>query len=52
MAGVSRPAALPLVTRLHVGRADRMAVWDPRDAAALRLMLSQFDLVGAPSRVG
>ena len=47
MAGVSRPSALPFTTRLHEGRLDRMAVWDPRDAAALRLLLSQFDLVGA-----
>ena len=47
MAGVSRPSALPLVTRLHTGRADRMAVWDPRDAAVLRTMLSGFDRVCA-----
>ena len=47
MAGVSRPSALPFTTRLHEGRLDRMAVWDPRDAAALRLLMSQFDLVGA-----
>lgn len=47
MAGVARASALPLVTRLHEGRSDRMAVWDPRDAAALRVLLSQFDLVGA-----
>ncbi len=46
MAGVSRPAALPFATRVHEGRSDRMAVWDPRDAAALRLLLSQFDVVG------
>ena len=46
MAGVSRPAALPFVTRLHEGRSDRMAVWDPRDAAVLRVLLSQFDLIG------
>ena len=46
MAGVSRPSALPFTTRLHEGRLDRMTVWDPRDAAALRLLLSQFDLVG------
>jgi hypothetical protein len=47
MAGVSRPAALPFITRLHEGRSDRMAVWDPRDAAALRVLLTQFDLIGA-----
>lgn len=47
MAGVSRPSALPFTTRLHEGRLDRMSVWDPRDAAALRLLLAQFDLVGA-----
>lgn len=47
MAGVSRPAALPFDTHLHEGRFDRMRVWEPRDAAALRMLLRQFDVIGA-----
>ncbi len=50
MAGVSRPAVLPFATQLHEGRFDKMRVWDPRDAAALRLQLSKFDIIGV-SRV-
>ena len=48
MAGVSRPAALPFDTHLHEGRFARMRVWEPRDAAALRMLLRQFDVIGAP----
>ena len=50
MAGVSRPAALPFATHLHEGRFDKMRVWEPRDAAALRMLLEQFDIIAPMER--
>lgn len=50
MAGVSRPAALPFATQMHEGRFDRLSLWDPRDAAALRLLLAAFDVIAPMER--